>query len=53
MRKVYESPEVEIVSFEAMEQLALLTPRANDDDNTGVGANPGVSGSIGGRGDDY
>ena len=51
MRKVYESPEVEIVSFEAMEQLALLTPRA--DESTEVGDAPGVSGSVGNRGDDY
>ncbi|MBR4863847.1 MAG: hypothetical protein IKU07_04660 [Oscillospiraceae bacterium] len=51
MRKVYETPEVEIVTFAAMEQLALLTPRA--DENTEVGKAPGVSGSVGGRGDDY
>lgn len=51
MRKVYESPEAEIVSFEAMEQLALLQPRSGE--TTGVGANPNLSGSVGGRGDDY
>ena len=53
MRKVYETPEIEIVTFAAMEQLALLTPRA-DDNNTEVGGKaPSVSGSVGGRGDDY
>ena len=51
MRNVYESPEAQIVSFEAMEQLALLTPRAGEE--TDVGRAPGVSGSVGGRGDDY
>lgn len=50
MRKVYESPEVEIVSFEAMEQLALLTPRADDTTEVG-GAAPKLSGSVGDRGD--
>ncbi len=52
MRKVYESPEVEIVNFEAMEQLALLQPRAGEDSSE-VGKNPNVSGSVGDRGDDY
>lgn len=50
MRKVYETPEVEIVTFAAMEQLALLTPRA-DDPSDGVGKAPGVSGAVGERGD--
>ena len=49
MRKVYESPEVEIVSFEAMEQIALLTPRAGDD--TEIGKDPILSGTVGDRGD--
>lgn len=49
MRKIYESPEAEIVSFEAMEQIALLTPRAGDD--TAIGEDPKVSGSVGDRGD--
>ena len=52
MRKVYETPEVEIVTFAAMEQLALLTPRAGED-STDLGKVPSVSGSVGGRGDDY
>ena len=51
MRKIYESPEAEIVSFEAVEQLALLRPR--DGESTEIGNAPGVSGSVGGRGDDY
>jgi hypothetical protein len=51
MRKIYESPEAQIVSFEAMEQLALLSPRGGD--STDVGEAPSVSGSVGGRGDDY
>lgn len=50
MRKVYETPEIEVVSFAAMEQLALLTPR---DNSTEVGKVPGTTGSVGGRGDDY
>ena len=49
MCKVYESPEAEVVSFEAMEQLALLKPRSGD--NTELGANPNISGSVGYRGD--
>ena len=51
MRKVYESPEAQVVSFEAMEQLALLSPRGSND--TDIGDAPSVSGSVGGRGDDY
>ncbi len=51
MRKVYEAPEAEIVVFAAMEQLALLTPR--DGESTDVAETPGISGSVGGRGDDY
>ena len=51
MRKIYESPEAQIVSFEAEEQLALLTPRA--DGNTDIDNNPEAVGSVGGRGDDY
>lgn len=50
MRKVYESPEAEIVSFEAMEQLALLKPRSGD--STDTGNNPTISGSVGDR-EDY
>ena len=49
MRKIYENPEVEIVSFEAMEQIALLAPRSGDD--TDLGDGPIVSGSVGDRGD--
>ena len=49
MRKTYESPEAEVVSFEAMEQLALLKPRSGE--SVEVGDAPGVSGSVGGRGD--
>ena len=52
MRKVYESPEAQIVSFEAMEQLALLSPRSGEP-NTDLNDAPSVSGSVGGRGDDY
>ena len=52
MRKVYETPEVEIVSFAAMEQLALLTPSTKEG-NTEIGKAPSVSGSVGERGDDY
>ncbi len=52
MRKIYESPQAEIVSFEALEQIALLTPRAGDE--TDLGGGPGnATGSVGGRGDDY
>ena len=51
MAKKYESPEAEVVSFEAMEQLALLAPRTGE--TTDIGKAPGVSGSVGGRGDDY
>ena len=51
MRKIYESPEAQIVSFEAQEQLALLTPRA--DGSTDINNNPDAEGSVGSRGDDY
>ena len=49
--KKYERPEVEIVTFEALEQLALLSPKKGE--TTDIGKAPGVSGSVGGRGDDY
>ena len=52
MAKIYESPEAEVVSFEALEQLALLAPRSGEP-STDLGKAPGVSGSVGGRGDDY
>jgi hypothetical protein len=51
MAKIYESPEAEVVSFEALEQLALLSPRNGE--TTDIGKTPGVSGSVGGRGEDY
>lgn len=48
MRKFYESPEAEIVSFEAMEQLALIPERGN----TGVGDDDVIiSGGVGDRED--
>lgn len=53
MRKVYETPEVEIVTFAAMEQLALLTPSTKEGESTDLGKAPGISGDVGGRGDDY
>ena len=43
MRKVYESPEAEVVTFAAMEQLALLQERSNETD---VDKGPGVSGGV-------
>ena len=52
MRKVYESPEAEVVSFEAMEQLALLAPRGADGTTDVGGKGPSASGSVGDRGDD-
>ena len=52
MAKIYESPVAEVVSFEAMEQLALLAPRGNNP-STDLTDAPGISGSVGGRGDDY
>ena len=47
MRKVYESPIVEIVSFEAMEQLALLSPRG-EGPSTDIGGSSGptMSGGV-------
>ena len=50
MRKAYESPEVTLVSFEAMERIALLAPRSGND--TDLGDGPIVSGGIGDR-EDY
>ena len=47
MRKVYESPEAEVVSFEAMEQLALLAPRGADGTTDVGGKGPSASGSVG------
>lgn len=52
MKKLYESPEAEAVSFEALEQVALLAPRTGDTTDLG-GNTPGISGSVGDRGDDY
>ena len=52
MAKIYESPVAEVVSFEAMEQLALLAPRGGNP-STDLDDAPGISGSVGGRGDDY
>ena len=49
MRKVYESPEAEVVSFTAMEQLALLPTRGNESNETNVDKGPGVSGGVTGR----
>ena len=49
--KKYERPEAEVVTFEALEQLALLSPKKGE--TTDIGKAPGVSGSVGGRGDDY
>lgn len=49
MKKVYESPEVTLVSFEAMESIALLAPRSGSD--TDLGDGPTMSGSVGDRGD--
>ena len=51
MAKKYERPEAEVVTFEALEQLALLSPKKGE--TTDIGKAPGVSGSVGGRGDDY
>ncbi len=48
MRKTYESPEAEIVTFAAMEQLALLKERNG---NTNVGDGPTMSGNVGDRED--
>ena len=43
MRMTYERPEAEIVSFAALEQLALLEGRAGETD---VGKDPSVSGGV-------
>jgi hypothetical protein len=43
MRKIYESPEAEVVTFAAMEQLALLQGSENESD---IGKGPGVSGGV-------
>lgn len=52
MRNNYERPEAQIVDFAAMEQLALLQPRVGGETDLG-GGNGGMTGSVGGRGDDY
>ena len=46
MRKIYESPEAEVVTFAAMEQLALLPERNGE---TNVGDGPTMSGDVGNR----
>ena len=48
MRKIYESPEAEIVTFAAMEQLALLPERNG---NMDPGDGPTMSGEVGDRED--
>lgn len=48
MRKIYESPEAEVVTFAAMEELALL-PERNGTVEPGDG--PTISGGVGDRED--
>jgi len=46
MRKIYERPEAEVVTFAAMEQLALLPERSNE---TNMDGGPTLSGGVSDR----
>jgi hypothetical protein len=53
MKLIYEAPVAEVVDFAAMEAIAVvIDPKSARDGDPGTGT-PGVSGGVGGRGDDY